>query len=345
MNWTTRNLIVVALGAATSLITIAVCLYLEAIDGRTVFGINGQTFTGGPMLAYIPVGALVAGFLSSLGYLAGSLMLRNRPAILTLVAILTLSVGMVYTVQSAEVEYYAGARGTTKNLKTFALFMVHSATHSRLRLWTEQGTETAAAMATLFLPSSPSTTGTPLHPGSTAGGKADPDAGAAPAKDASQLDPTGLTQSMDAINAHIRVLRGEWTIMALQALCYTLGPVLVYLHFHSLPYCKDCMLLLSNKGERTRYFSRTKELHSAADSVLIKAREKHYRESIQAHLNKGAERRADWAEFSSTLQIRSCARCQVHVLDFHASRKKGSKWNEIPVLAFSGSTLDPLDFA
>jgi hypothetical protein len=351
MSWMTRNIITIMLGAATSLTTVATLLYLEGSIGLPLFGISGQTIFGGPLLAFIPVGAIFAGFLGSLGFLASSLALRNRPALVALVGIVGISAGVVYLAESAELEYYIGAQGTTRDAATFGRFLAVSMFHSRLYEWSLwQGGEAGESMAAL-LSSGASSSGVRLRP--TGDAKADGIGagvqGVMAAQDLTQSGPgrqlTEMSHGVDTLGTIIRAHRRQWFMLSLQIIGFALGGVLAFFHLRSVTYCKDCMLLLSKKGEQTRYFSRARDMRSSVDEVLTKARDKQLQQAIQAHLAKGANRDGNWSEYCSTLEIQRCLRCRTHVLDFRTKHKQEKVWKPIEVLAFSATTAEQLDFA
>jgi hypothetical protein len=134
-------------------------------------------------------------------------------------------------------------------------------------------------------------------------------------------------------------------MMFLQVAGFAFGGLAVFGYLRSLPHCQSCMLLLSRKGKKTRYFSRSREMRSAVDEVLVQAREKQLQRSILTHVAKGSEKQKEWSEYCSTLEIRRCMQCKTHRLNFRARRKDGATWKDIALLGFTASTLEPLDFA
>jgi hypothetical protein len=349
MTWMNRNIIVVLLGTATSVTTVVTMLYLQGKIGLPLFGISGQTIFGGPLLAYIPVGAIFAGFLGSLGFLAGSLAMRNRPAVIALVAILGISMGLVYVAESAELEYYIGARGTTKSVPAFGHFLAVSAFHSRLYQWSLwQGGEGGESMASLLSAGA----STAPHGQGTGDSKVDGiDAsvqGVMASEDVSKTSAgrqlTEMTEGVESIGTMFKAHRAQSILLVLQTLGFALGGILVYVHLRSITYCKDCMLLLSKKGEKTRYFSRSRDMHLSVDEVLTKLRDKQLQQAIHAHLAKGVDHDGNWSEYCSTIEIQRCLQCRSHVMDFRAKHKEDKGWKSIQVLAFSTTTPEPIDF-
>jgi hypothetical protein len=86
-------------------------------------------------------------------------------------------------------------------------------------------------------------------------------------------------------------------------------------------------------------------MRNSVDDVLNKARERHLRESIQAHMAKGSDQKTKWAEYFSTLEISRCTQCQAHRLNYRTFRKEGSSWKDIALMGFTATTIEPLDFA
>lgn len=94
MNGILRNIAVILFGAVTSVLTAAVLLFLEARNGQALFGYA--------LWQYVPVGAIGAGLVASVGYLLGSLVLRVRPAQVVAIAIVLIAAFTVFMGQSAE---------------------------------------------------------------------------------------------------------------------------------------------------------------------------------------------------------------------------------------------------
>lgn len=351
MNWVTRNLIVLVFGTLVSVLVVASLLYLEADGGDLIFGANAQTLSGLriAVLNYIPVGAIGAGLAAGFAFFAAAVMLRLRPAGISTLVILVLSAGLVYMAESAELEMYIGnARGVTASRGKFTHFLLKSVAHSHVELWgVPDWTDSTTSM---FAPGT-----APVGPRLQASG--DNKVGSISAgvsgmmatQDMTQTGPgkqlNQMSQNVQSVGADIQAHYKQWFVLAFQTLGFAAGSLWVILYLRTLEHCKGCMLLLNKKGEATRYFSRTREMQHAVDVVMTKARDKQLQESIHEHITKGAEKKANWAQFSSTIAIHNCTQCNTHKLDFHAARREGSNWKEISLLAFSATTLDPLDFA
>ena len=154
-----------------------------------------------------------------------------------------------------------------------------------------------------------------------------------------------MGEGVQSIGSGVSAHGSQWLLAALQALGFAIGSLLVFFHLRSQAHCEDCMLLLSRKGVKTRYYVRTPEMRNSVDDVMTKAREKHLRESIQAHMAKGTDKKTKWAEYSSTLEISRCKQCDSHRLNYHTFRKEGSSWKDIALMGFTATTIEPLDFA
>jgi hypothetical protein len=341
-----RNIVVLLLGTATSVTTVATMLYLEGKIGLPLFGISGQTIFGNPLLAYLPVGAIFAGFLGSLGFLVSSMALRNRPAVIALVAILGISMSLVYLAESAELEYYIGARGTTKSAATFGRFLGVCLFHSRLYEWSLwQGGDDSQSMASLLSSGASSAS----HPQSAGDSKLDATQAVKTAQDVAKIGASKqlaeVTDGVESIGTMFKAHRQEWIMLSLQTVGFALGGILVYVYLRSITYCEDCNLMLSKKGEKTRYFSRSRDMHASVDEVLTRARDKQLQQAIHAHIAKGVDKDGSWSEYCSTMEIQKCLQCRTHVIDFRAMHKEAKGWKPVEALAFSTTTPEQIDFA
>jgi hypothetical protein len=263
MNWFVRNVAVVLFGAATSIATVAYLLYLEAANGQALFTYNGLAIANYPILAYVPIGAIAAGFAGAIGYLLISLTLRVRPSNIVLFSILAVSAGMVYLAQSAEMELWMGAKGTTRNVATFSRFLASSVIHSPIHFWsTGDGNSSAAYSSSSFAPGS-----APAAPRISSGGNQSADGissgvgGMLASQDASKAGPVQqlnqMGEGVQSIGSGVSAHGSQWFLAALQTLGFAIGSLVVFFHLRSLTHCEDCMLLLSKKGEQTRYYIRT----------------------------------------------------------------------------------------
>src|ERR1039457_3068202 len=80
--------------------------------------------------------------------------------------------------------------------------------------------------------------------------------------------------SEETVKVKVRTHGSVWTMMFLQVAGFAFGGLAVFGYLRSLPHCQSCMLLLSRKGKKTRYFSRSREMRSAVDEVFLQARGK-----------------------------------------------------------------------
>jgi hypothetical protein len=349
MNWFVRNVAVVLFGAATCVATVAYLRYLEAANGQAIFSFNGQGIANFPVLAYIPVGAIFAGFAGAIGYLVVALALRVRPANIVLFSIFAVSGAMVYLAQSVEMELWMGARDTTRNTATFRHFLVSSVMNSPVHFWST-GDDPSAAYASSVAPgatpSAPQITGTG---DSRADGISSGVGGMLASQDASNAGPVRqlnhMGESVQSIGSGVSAHGSQWLLALLQAIGFAIGSLAVFFHLRSFPHCEDCMLLLSPKGAKTRYYLRAPEMRNSVDDVLNKARERQLRESIQAHMARGSDEKTKWAEYFSTLEISRCKQCAAHRLNYRTFRKEGSGWKDIALMGFTATTIEPLDFA
>jgi hypothetical protein len=341
-----RNLVVVLCGALTSAMVAATVLYFEARGGELLF-----SFT---IFRYIPVGAILAGFVGSLGFMGGSLALRLRPAMADLFAFLAISAAVVFLVQSADFSLFIGgedrAYAATKDWKGFGKFLTASMVHTPLHFWSSDDSNEDAATVAFFAPGS-----SPNAPHVAYTGDAKTDeigsgvTGMMATQDVSQTGPgkqmTQMTAGFQALGAKVHTHGAEWMLFLLQTFGFTVGGVVVFSQLRAISHCKSCMLLMTSKGQRTRYFARSKEMRTAVDEVLTKARDKQLQQSIHAHGTRGAEKGGNWTAFCSTLEIQRCTDCRTHKMLFHAKRKEGVNWKEIDLFAFTATTLEPIDFA
>jgi hypothetical protein len=342
MNWFARNAAVVLFGAVTSVATAVALILLEGRTGTSVFGL---TFA-----RVVPLGTIGAGLVGAVGYLAASLALRLRPPMLNLLAVLGVAAGVVFMVQSAEFGFFmsgqVSALAATKDAATFARFMGESVVHSPLALWSGDSED---AGATMFF-----TRGTAAAQPRIGDGDSRVEgigAGVQGVMATQDVSNTAAAQhaaqfgaGLETIGAKVKMHGSIWTMLMVQTMAFAAGGLAVFGYLRSLPHCTGCMLLLSKKGERTRYFSRTREMRAAVDEVLARARERQLQQSILMHMAKGSEKRQEWSEYCARFEIRRCIECNTYQLDYHARRKDGATWKDIALLAFSASTLEPVDF-
>jgi hypothetical protein len=339
-------MIVIFLGGLTSFLTAALLLYLEAGGGDPIFTIT--------ILKFVPAGAVLTGFAAALGYLVGALAMRLRPTFSLLGAMFIISAGVVYLVQSGEFGLFMGGPDygwhVTRNVKSFNRFLGKSLLHSPVRLWSSDDEVEDQAISAFFAPGKSASAPVMSRTGdSAADGIGEGVSGMMATQDVSQTAAgqhlNQMGQSVQSLGSKVKTHGHEWFLLAMQTLGFATGGVVVFFQLRPLPYCKDCMLLLKRKGERTRYFSRSREMRNAVDEVLMRARDKQVQQSVHAHVAKGADKGGNWTEFSSTMEIRRCTGCRVHRINFRAARKEGEKWKPIEMFDFTTTTLEPVNFS
>jgi hypothetical protein len=112
-------------------------LFLQIRGGLDLFGYTVAT--------YVPVGAMIAGLVATLGYYIGSLAMRVRPAKMMLVAILTVSAGTVYVLDSVGYGLMRVDRASLTDTGSVEQFLGTSLENSPLRVGVAAGSSTDAA--------------------------------------------------------------------------------------------------------------------------------------------------------------------------------------------------------
>jgi hypothetical protein len=351
-----RNITALLLGALTSSIVVTILLYYEARDGSVLFSYNGQTLTLFRFLAWIPIGPVLAGLAGSTGYLLGALLLRLRPATLALFAVVAIAAGLVYVAQSAEFALYMVGwpqpnGGPTKNMRTFGKFMRTSVANSPLHLWSSGYDSSEDEEVTSFFSPQKSSSAAQLgHSGdSRVDGLGGGVSGVMSSQDMSQTGAgkqlSALGQWFESFKARLHANSGEWFTMGMQIAGFATGGLLVMFYLRRCPYCKSCMLLLARKGTRTRYYSRIRDMRVAVDLVLVKARDKQLQLAIDAHVARGADHDGNWSEYCSTVEVRRCVQCRLHMLRFRTRRKQDEQWKDIDPLGYTATSQEQLDCA
>jgi hypothetical protein len=346
MNGIVRNIAVILFGAVTSVLTAAVLLFLEARNGQPLFGYA--------LWQYVPVGAIGAGLVAAIGYLAGSLVLRVRPAQVVAIAIVLIAGFTVYMGQSTELNLFmAGSKNAPKDVATFSHFLGNSVMHTQLSFGfgggdgsSDSSSSSSASSSFGAPPSLPSTGG---------GGDSHVDgissgvSGMMATQDVSNMGPVkqigNMGDSVHSIGSGVSKHGAQWAVWALQIVGFAIGGLLAFSYLRTLSFCKNCMLLLSKKGAQTRYYDRSDDIRSLADDVLTAARSRRLQQSIAAHTAKGTKKKGKWSEFCSTIEVLKCAGCNTHRMSFSARRKEGAGWKEIPPMAYTASSLEPLNVA
>ncbi|MDP9052542.1 MAG: hypothetical protein M3O31_17750 [Acidobacteriota bacterium] len=359
MNWMVRNVTALLCGALTSSLVVAILLYYEARDGSVLFSYNGQTLIGFPFLAWIPLGPIAAGMAGAIGYLGGALALRLRPASIALFVVISVAGFMVFAAQSAEFALFIQGwpqpnGGPTKNMATYCRFLGKSIAHTPLNFWggDEYSSYSSEDVSAFFRPGGTSPSAAPQlgqSGDSRVDGLGGGVSGVMQSQDMSQTE-TGkkigqFGQFVNSVRARIKSHGSEWMRLFLQTMGFSMGGLMVMIYLRKVPFCKDCMLLLKKKGSNARYYSRSRDMRLAVDEVLYKARDKQLQQAIHAQVSKGADHDGSWSEYSSVMEIRRCVGCRLHMMRFRTRRKSEERWNDIDLLGYTTTSLEPLDFA
>jgi len=344
MNRVTRNLVLVSGTALASLLTVFVMLLLEARNGSPLFGYA--------VAGYIPVGAIGAGLIAAAGLLATAFLLRARPAPVTAIALVLISAGTVYLVQSAQLTLSSAGRVTSSDPLAFAQYLAASATHSQLQFAdprTASHVESnplnpnAAAAAAMPQGGAEGDASVQSIGGSVQGMVASQDMGAGMAS-GTQQRISQIGDGIHDIRSTVQDHGSQWLLMALQLVGFSLGSLGVYSLLRSRSYCEHCSLLLRSKGSQKRYFSKLDEINGSVEDLLAKARDKRLQLAVQSHGARGAVNK-DKAAFASTIHVSLCTRCQTHRLEFRALQKAGGGWKNIPVMGYTTSSYEPIEVA
>jgi hypothetical protein len=358
MNWMVRNVAALMCGALTSGIAVAFLLYFEARDGSVLFSYSGQTLLGFPFLAFIPLGPIFAGLAGATGYLGGGLLLRLRPAAIAMFAVIGIAGFMVFLGESAEFALYMQGwpqpnGGPTRSIGTYTRFLGTSIMHTPLNFWSDDDYDSynSEDVSAFFRSgnSSPSAPQLGQTGDSRVDGLSGGVSGMMASSDISQTQAGQklgkIGQGFESLKARIHSHSSEWTRILLQTMGFATGGMMVMVHLRKHAYCKDCMLLLKKKGAKTRYYSRTRDMRAAVDDVLNKARDKQLQQAIHAQVTRGADRDGNWSEYSSTMEIRRCVQCRMHMMRFRTRRKEEERWKDIDLLGFTTTSQEQLDFA
>ena len=338
MNQLVRNLGVVLFGVASSLVTAAVLIFVEARTGQALFGYSLWT--------YVPVGAIGAGLVAALGYAAGALLLRSRPARVILPAIVLVAVGTVFVAESAEFAMFMGAQGETRSAAAFGQFLMSAVAQSPLKFGGSSSSDDAS-----------SGSGAPMAearavPAATSGDSRVEGIGQGVSGMLATPDVTNSATAhrLTAMDDHLQSMGKSLeshnlllTITALQIAGFAMGALLVYSFLRRRCYCEECSTFLSKKGEQVRYFENPERMQASANGFILRMKERKLRESIADHSVQGSPKGTRFAEYASSIEIRRCTSCERHRVKFAARRKKGGSWKDIPVLGQEAFTLESLD--
>ncbi len=340
-----RNLIVILVGAVTSVLTAAL-LFLMGLRG-------GDSLLNMTAWSYVPIGAIAAGFLAAIGYYIGALILRVRPGIILLAGVFAISAGThLYLRHMDEGVLMAAHRENLSNPKVFAKFATTS-------LWTTRLPDLAFGSGKSGSSSGGSDSGSGTqaegpHIDSQGDAQVDGMAGSvgtmlSKADMGTQLGAGGggkisqMGDNLDSASKGLGNKATEWLTEALQILGFALGGVVIYALLRSLPYCEACGEFLARKGAQTRYFLTERALRNSVDDFHERMKVHELTESILAHFGVGSGEKSHLSEFASTIEIRECKSCHTHRMHFTARRKKGQSWQNIKVFGHTAESLDPID--
>lgn len=341
-----RNLAVVLLGAATSALTAAVLVFLELRGGQTLFGYTAWSF--------VPVGAIGAGLLGSLGYLVSALALRIRPGMILLVGVFTVSAAThLYVGHLDNGLMMAPNRSALMYPKAFTQFAAASLVHTRLpsmSLGLGGGSSSSESADSGSSGSTPEGPRIDTQGDSNAEGMAQGVGGMLAKADMGTQLGAGDTGKLSKISGNVQAINQgvennglAWVMAVLQIAGFAVGGLMVASYLRSLSYCHNCELFLSTKGRQTRYFNSSNGVHSSVDEFLAWMKNQQLQQGIQAHNEVGSGKKHNFSEYSSTIEIRTCRGCRTHKLEFSAKRKKGNTWKDIKLLRHSATSLEPID--
>ena len=341
-----RNLIVILVGAVTSVLTAAVLFLLGIRGDDSLLDLMAWTI--------VPVGLIAAGFLAAAGYYVSARILRVRPGIILLAGVFAISAGShLYIRHMDEGVLMASNRAALANPKIFAQFATTSLWTTRLPdMSLGSKGDSASSGSSGSGSAAPTTEGPRIDTGgdSTAEGMAQ-GVGSMLAKAdmGTQLGAGGtgkLTQmsgSVDSLGKGVASNSGTWLASALAIFSFALGGIVVYVLLRSLPYCETCGEFLAQKGEQTRYFLTERALRSCVDDYHDRMQMHQLAESILGHFGVGSGEKSHLSEFASTIDIKECLSCHTHRMHFSARRKKGKNWQNIKVFGHTAESLDPID--
>src|SRR6266702_254855 len=338
MNQITRNLAVVLFGSLTSALTAAALIYFEARTGQTLFGYALWT--------YVPVGAVGAGFLGAIGYLAGSLVLRIRPAKVLLLGVVAIAAGTVFLGQSAEFGLFMGARGETRDLASFSQLLVSSMAHSPLLSGSSSSSSDSSSSASSGAAPAqtlPASGDSDSRVNAIGGGVQGMLSSGDVSNSSSVQRVSQVSQGIESFGSGVKSHSSQLVLAGLQIASFMIGGLVVFAFLRSLSYCEDCGVFLTRKGKQTRYFKSSAGIQNSADDFLTTVKSSRLQECIEAHFGVGAATKDRFTEYASTIEIRRCSQCQTHRLSFSAKRKAGGGWKDMSVLAHTAFSIEPID--
>jgi hypothetical protein len=339
-----RNLIVIFLGAASSLIVASVLFWLALRGGRSLFSIT--------VASWVPAGAIGAGVVAAAGYYAGSRLLRLRPARIMLAAILLFSAGTVYLMDSVDFGLMRINRKSIHGVGSMGGFVSEALAQSPLRMAFAGGGSGDAASSTGAAPSSGAAAAAVAGDSNSSvagiGGGVQGMLNTGNALSADNMGDamSGAKQRLQGVQAFGSTMlsHGWWLWTAtLQFVGFALAGLVAFIALRNISYCDECMVFLSKKGAQTRYFNREREIQGSVDEFLSRAKARRFRQSIEAHAGFGSKEKAKTSEYSSTVDISLCPGCHKHRLRFSARCKKGITWKDITMLGYEAFCLEPID--
>ena len=342
MNRVSRNLAILLCAVLASVLTASLLLFFEARSGHALFGFA--------VANYIPVGALVGGLLAAAGLLVCALLLRARPAPVVAIALLFVSAGTVYIAQSADATISSAGRVAAQDPASFLQFLVNATINSPLHFNDPHAPGSSSSSAALnpgvgkVIPQTGGENDAQVQSISSGvqGVVASQDMGSnAAAGGAQRISQLG--DNIQSLSSNVQNHGGQWVVMALQVVGFSIGSLLVYSFLRSRPHCEECQVLLSRKGAQTRYFDGLGDINGSVEDVLAKAKNRRLQLAVQAHGARGDAKKSKGTEFASTIRVSLCSRCQAHRMDFRAMRRSGGSWKEIPVLGYTASSFEAID--
>jgi hypothetical protein len=345
MNSTNRNLIVMFLLAASCLITTAMLVFIEL-----KFGLSLYDYTA---WSYVPVGAIGAGTVAAMGYYFSSRMLRLRPSRLMLAAIVALSVGSVFLIDSIEYGLATEGPGAIGDVASVVPFLSYSLSNSPLRIGlTGGGTASTNASSGAANPtvSDEVTRAVPRVSDDSNASVQEIGSGLQGALASNKVQVTNkfdgvrkMANGAQALGSGVLTHSAQLELAAVQMVCFALGGIVAYTRLRSLSYCDGCKLFLRTKGTQTRYFDREREIRSSVDDFLTNVKGRRFRQSMETHSEEGSTAKTSASMFSSTVEVRRCMGCRKHRLKLSAWRKAGGSWKEISALGHTAFCLEPVD--
>ena len=345
-----RNLIVILVGAVTSVLT-AAALFLLGIGGDSLLEMTAWTF--------VPVGAIAAGFVAASGYYVAARILRVRPGVVLLAGVFAISAGThLYIEHMDEGVLMSTNRVALVQPKNFVWFATTSLWTTRLPDFSMGGGKGSSSSGSSGGGSDSGSEGPAQQEGPhiDSGGNSEIDGMAsgvgtmlAKADMGTQLGAGGggkiaqMGGNIDSTGKNFGNKATQWFNEALAILGFALGGMVIYALMRTLPYCATCGEFLARKGEQTRYFLTERALRNCVDDFHERMKGHQLAESILAHFGVGSGEKSHLSEFASTIQIQECKSCHTHRMSFSARRKKGQSWQNIKVFGHTAESLDPID--